>query len=404
MNPDDVLTVSDLTFRIKARLEGMFPSVWVTGEVSNLTRASSGHIYFSLKDDEAQLKAVIWRTAARELRFDLQNGMEVLCCGNLDLYPPRGTYQLVTRRVEPLGEGALQLAFRQLQQRLSKEGLFDPALKRPLPRFPRCIAVVTSPSGAAIRDFLEVLRRRWRKTEVLIIPARVQGEGSAAEIARGIQAANRLNPRPDILVVTRGGGSLEDLWSFNEEIVVRAIHESALPVVSAVGHEVDVTLSDLVADLRAATPTEAAELVTPDEAEVRAVLVGAGQRINQILRRRLQMSRERLMTLAKRRELQRPEFLFEVPKQRLHEMSHRLTRVIQQRLESEQQTVAQFAARLDGLSPLEVLARGYSVTKTTDGNVVRSIDEVASGEKLTTIVGDGEIHSRVESVENRTLQ
>ncbi len=247
-----ILTVGQLTAEIKDVLESTFAEVWVSGEISNLSRPQSGHCYLTLKDQDAQLRAVLWRTAASRVRFDLDDGLEVICHGRLDLYPPRGSYQLVIDQILPKGLGALELALRKLRERLAAEGLFDAARKRPLPRFPRQIAIVTSPTGAALRDFLEVLRRRWRGTDVLVLPARVQGEGAAAEIAAAIAVANRLARPIDVLVVARGGGSLEDLWAFNEEAVVRAIDASRIPVVSAIGHEIDVTLADLVADVRGA--------------------------------------------------------------------------------------------------------------------------------------------------------
>jgi len=233
--PRQVLSVSELTAALKEVLEGCFPKVWVSGEISNLSRPQSGHSYFTLKDDQAQIRAVLWRTAASRVKFDVQDGMQVICQGYLDLYAPRGTYQLVIEQMLPKGMGALELALRKLRERLAAEGLFDPNRKRPLPRFPRRIALVTSPTGAAVRDFLEVLRRRWRGVDVLIIPVRVQGAGAAREIAAGIELANRLRQPIDVLVVARGGGSLEDLWAFNEEPVVRAIFASRIPVISAVG-------------------------------------------------------------------------------------------------------------------------------------------------------------------------
>ncbi len=254
------LSVSQLTLLIKESLETEFPAVWVSGEVSDVAKPQSGHVYLTLKDKQAQIRGIIWRTVAARLKFDLRDGQEVVCRGGLDVYPPRGVYQLIIRQIEPLGVGALQLALRQLHQRLAAEGLFDPSHKQPLPRFPQRVAFVTSPTGAAIRDFLEVARRRWSGVQVLVIPAKVQGAGAAADIVRGIETANRLADPPDVLVVGRGGGSLEDLWCFNEEPVVRAIYASRIPVVSAVGHEIDVTLSDLVADVRALTPSEAASV------------------------------------------------------------------------------------------------------------------------------------------------
>ncbi len=252
MSDQSALTVSQLTAQIKGLVEESFPGVWVTGEVSNFSRPQSGHCYFTLKDDKAQIRAVMWRGTATKLNFDPTDGLDLVCHGRLDVYAPRGSYQLVIDQAYPKGVGALESALRQLREKLEREGLFDPSRKRPLPKFPRRIAFVTSPTGAAIRDFLEVLRRRWAGVEVLVVPARVQGEGAAAEIAAGIQLANRIRPSIDVLVVGRGGGSLEDLWAFNEEVVVRAVAASQIPTVSGVGHEIDVSLSDLAADVRAA--------------------------------------------------------------------------------------------------------------------------------------------------------
>ena len=251
-----VLTVSALTLLIKEVVEGSFPLVWVSGEISNFSRPQSGHCYLTLKDDQAQIRAVIWRGTAATIRCDLHDGLEVICRGHLDLYALRGSYQLVVDELQPKGLGALEQALRRLREKLAAEGLFDRGRKRPFPTFPRRIAVITSPTGAAIRDFLQVLNRRWRGCDVLIVPVRVQGVGSAEEIARAIATVNRLLSPVDVLVVARGGGSLEDLWAFNEEPVVRAIAASRIPVVSGVGHEIDVTLADLAADLRALTPAK----------------------------------------------------------------------------------------------------------------------------------------------------
>ena len=252
-----LLSISQLNELLRETIQAVFPSVWVSGEISDLTRPQSGHVYLTLKDDQSQLRAVIWRGTARSLRFDLQDGMQVVCEGAVDIYPPRGTYQLVIRQLEPRGVGALQLVLTQLRERLTAEGLFDVRHKRPLPRFPRRIAVITSPTGAAIRDFLEVVRQRWHGSHVLLIPTRVQGAEATDEIIQALRLAQRLRPRPDVLVLTRGGGSLEDLWCFNEERLVREIHAAQIPLISAIGHEIDVTLADLVADVRALTPTEA---------------------------------------------------------------------------------------------------------------------------------------------------
>ena len=249
-SPPPILSVYELTAQIKDLLENSFPAVWVSGEISNLSRPQSGHCYLTLKDERAQIRAAIWRNVAARVEFDLADGLEVICCGHLDVYAPRGSYQLIVERIEPKGMGALELALRQLREKLAREGLFDPARKRPLPRLVRRVGLVTSPTGAAIHDFLQVLGRRWRGADVLVLPTRVQGTGAAEEIAAAIGTANRLPLAIDCLVVARGGGSLEDLWAFNEEVVVRAIFASRIPVISAIGHEIDVTLSDLVADVR----------------------------------------------------------------------------------------------------------------------------------------------------------
>jgi len=264
------LTVSELTRRLQGLLETEFVDVWVEGEVSNLKRAASGHMYFSLKDAGAQIRAVVWKTDARLLRFEPKDGMHVLARGSLRVYPPRGDYQVSVQVLEPLGKGSLAQAFEELKERLEKEGLFAPGRKRPLPLLPRRIAVVTSPTGAVIRDILRVLHRRHPTLEVLVYPVRVQGEGAAGEIARAISALNRLGGL-DVVILARGGGTLEDLWAFNEESVARAIVASRIPTLSAVGHETDVTIADFVADVRAPTPSAAAELVVQPREELQAL-------------------------------------------------------------------------------------------------------------------------------------
>src|SRR5437763_634675 len=302
----NTLTVAQLTAQIKNTLEGEFLSVWVVGEISNYSRPQSGHAYFTLKDDQAQIRAVMWRTAAARLKFDLADGLDVVCHGHIDVYAPRGSYQLVVDELQPKGVGALELALRKLREKLAAEGLFDAARKRKLPAFPRRVAFVTSPSGAAIHDFLQVLRRRWRGVDVLVIPGRVQGEGSAKEIVAGIRMANRISPRPDVLIVGRGGGSLEDLWSFNEEPVVRAIAASKIPTVSAVGHEIDVTLADLAADVRALTPSEAAERVIPSAEELIARINILQRRMRSMLAQRATAARRHVEQLARSRVLRNP--------------------------------------------------------------------------------------------------
>jgi exodeoxyribonuclease VII large subunit len=394
-----VLTVSELTRQIKSFLEGAFPSVWIAGEMSDISRPRSGHVYFTLKDAEAQIRGVMWRSTASRVRFDLGDGMEVLCRGSIDVYPPRGSYQLVVRHVEPRGEGALQKALRRLQQKLAAEGLFDTRRKRPLPPFPQRIAVVTSPTGAAIRDFLEVLRRRWPGVEVLVLPVRVQGEGAAAEIVAGIQLANQFRPAPDVLVVGRGGGSLEDLWSFNEETVVRAIVGSRVPVVSAVGHEIDVTLADLAADVRALTPSEAGERVVPSTEEILAQVRNLRVRLSTALRNRAADARSRLQAIAQRRALRRPDDRIHDFDRRIDELENRLVQAIRRTQAISRERLGGLASRLETLSPLAVLARGFSLTeRTTDGRMIRSAAEVAPGEQITTKLLQGRLVSRVEEV------
>jgi exodeoxyribonuclease VII large subunit len=394
-----ILSVSQLTQAIKETLEGEFPAVWVAGEISNFSRPQSGHCYLTLKDDDAQIRAVVWRMAASRVRFDMHDGLEVVCQGYLDVYAPRGSYQLVIQRIEPRGVGALELALRQLRDRLAREGLFAPERKRRLPRFPRRIAFVTSPAGAAVRDFLEVLRRRWHGVHVMIVPVRVQGDGAAAEIAAGIELVNRLANDVDVLVVGRGGGSLEDLWAFNEEAVVRAIHASRIPVVSAVGHEIDVTLADLVADVRALTPSEAAERVVPLAEEILAYLNAQQQRLSTALRTRAAGARARLDALATCRALRRPLERTQLLSRRLDELQARARRAIQRRAELARHALDARSGQLDSLSPLAVLARGYSLTtRLDDDRLVRSGNDVSTGDRVRTRLRDVELLCRVEDV------
>jgi exodeoxyribonuclease VII large subunit len=395
--PEPVLTVSELTAEIKDVLETAFGSVWVCGEISNFSRPSSGHCYFTLKDDAAQLRAVIWRTAANRLTCDLADGLEVICQGNLDLYPPRGSYQLVVERLLPKGLGALERALRQLREKLAAEGLFDKKHKKTLPAFPRRVAFVTSPTGAAIRDFLQVARRRWQGTDLWIVPVRVQGPGASQEIAAAIAAVNRLADPPDVLVIGRGGGSLEDLWAFNEEVVVRAIFASKIPVVSAVGHEIDVTLSDLVADVRALTPSEAAERVVPSADDVRHRLAEHRQRLVAALRGWATHARSRLMSLAAHGVFRRPLDRVRLLSQRVDELHGRQGRALDNLLAIARRRTDALGGRLAALNPTAVLKRGYSITRRTrDGALVRTASDAAPGERLSTRVADGEISSRVE--------
>jgi exodeoxyribonuclease VII large subunit len=398
--PARPLSVSELTAQVKDLLEAAFPSLWVAGEISNFSRPQSGHCYLTLKDDRAQLRAAMWRPVASRVRFDMHDGLEVVCRGRLEIYAPRGTYQLIIEEIEPKGMGALELALRQLREKLAREGLFDPARKRPLPSFVRQIAVVTSPTGAAIRDFLQVLGRRWRGADVLIAPVRVQGEGAAQEIAAAIATLNRLARPIDCLVVTRGGGSLEDLWAFNEEPVVRAIAASRIPVISAVGHEIDVTLSDLAADLRALTPSEAAELVAPAAEELLGELRQIKNRLTAALRSRALTARSRLDAINRHHVFRRPrQHVYDLTRL-VDEWSGRMHRSMRQIFQHAQHSLNSTSARLESLGPLAVLARGYSITqRTSDGRVIRSASELTPGERISTRFARGKSISRVEEIE-----
>ena len=392
-----VYTVRDLSRAVKELLEGTFPQgVWVAGEVSNLKKHTSGHWYLTLKDKESQLPAVIYRGVNLRLRFDLHDGLEVIARGRLAVYVPRGEYQLQVEEVQPRGIGPLELAFRQLKEKLSQRGYFDPRRKKPLPPFPRRLALVTSPTGAAVRDMLETLNRRWPLTEVWVYPVMVQGEGAGESIAAGIRKLNTMKG-VDLILVGRGGGSLEDLWAFNEECVARAIFESRIPVVSGVGHENDLVIADMVADQRALTPTDAATKVVPDQYEVRQGLDRTEERLRNLLRRRLELARTRLNNLAQRRSFRLPLEPIRDLERCLDEWGERLRRAVRQRLSRWQQHVEAQAGRLETLSPLNVLARGYSVTrKDVDQVVVRSAVQVQPGDRLLTLVSDGRIVSRVE--------
>jgi exodeoxyribonuclease VII large subunit len=393
-----VLTVGELTRQVKEVVEGGFPSVWVSGEVSNVSRPQSGHIYLTLKDAEATLRTVIYRGIALRLRFDLRDGLEVIARGRLSVYVPQGSYQLTVEELQPRGIGPLELAFQQLREKLLLKGYFDPKRKRPLPRFPRRVILVTSPTGAAVRDMIEILGRRWPSAEVWICPVPVQGEGAGLKIAEAMGRLNRVQGI-DVLIVGRGGGSLEDLWAFNEECVARAIHSSRIPVISAVGHETDVTIADLVADVRAATPSEAAERVVPNREEEMERLRSVGGGLRTLLVQQVQRARLRLDDLSRQRTFRLPLERLRDRERRLDDLGQRLQRAMKQRTVLMQQKLEATAGRLESLSPLNVLSRGYSLTRTADERrVIRSSEEVQPGDRLETLVQQGRLVSRVESV------
>ncbi len=390
------VSVSELTGHIKAILEGTFPGIWVAGEISDLSRPRSGHLYFTLKDDHAQIRGVIWRSTAMRMSHQIQEGESVLCLGDVEVYAARGAYQLIVRKVQPQGLGALQLAFQQLQAKLQAEGLFAAERKRPLPLYPRRIAIVTSPDGAAIRDFLKAARNRYRGVEVIVIPALVQGPEATRSIVQGIRAAHRMTPRPEVLVVSRGGGSLEDLWSFNEEPVVRAIAASEIPTVSAVGHEIDVTLADLAADVRALTPTDAATRVLPDADLLRRRVSELSLRLERCVRVAMRTRRATLQALATRSILRKPHELVHLRSRWLDELDARARRTMTAKLQLSRAKLATASASLSALSPLQVLSRGYSVTLDQDGNALSDATHVQPGQRITTRLKIGQIESIVE--------
>ncbi|MGS1125648.1 exodeoxyribonuclease VII large subunit [Rhodanobacter sp. UC4437_H4] len=438
--PRHVLTPSSLNRLVRDLLGDALPQVWIEGELSNVAKPASGHLYFTLKDSGAQVRCAMFKMKASVLRFRPIDGMQVLLRAKVGLYEPRGEFQLVAEYMEPAGEGALQREFEQLKARLDAEGLFDPARKRALPRYARRIGVVTSATGAAIRDVLSVLARRWPLADVEILPVPVQGREAPPAIVAMLRKASA-SARYDVLLLTRGGGSLEDLWAFNDEAVARAIHASAVPVVSAVGHEIDFSIADFVADLRAPTPSAAAELLVPDAVAVdrhlrqlqqrlatlqQRRMQGNAQRVDHLLARlqaqrpqaRLQRDRERLVHLHRRllgamREQQqrrqsqldraRSRLLGQHPQQRLPllrhrlgELTQRLRHAIERRLERDRLTLQQAARALHTVSPLATLERGYAILFDEAGKVLRSTQGVEAGTALRARLADGELGLRVE--------
>ncbi len=435
-----VYSVTELTREIKLSLERTFYNLWVAGEVSNLKLHASGHYYFTLKDDQAQIPAVLFRGSTRHLRFRPQDGMAVLVWGHVTVFEPRGAYQLRVERMEPRGKGSLQLAFEQLKEKLGKEGLFESARKRPIPLLPQRLGIVTSTSGAALRDICRVLHRRFPNLEVLVYPAQVQGELAAAEIAKGIQVLNRLSGF-DVLIVARGGGSLEDLWPFNEESVARAIAASKIPVMSAVGHEVDFTIADFVADVRAPTPSAAAEMVVQRKDDfrervrnlegrleksaryrvrelrarvdrvaghqaflaVRHALETRGQRVDEGVHRarfhvdrRLSRLRQQLQALSARLSERRVDRRLGEARARLARLLARLETAERTRLHRGRRAFGEVASKLDALSPLSVLGRGYSLAWSAQGKLLRSSDEAEVGDAVRVDLARGRLHCRVE--------
>jgi exodeoxyribonuclease VII large subunit len=391
-----ILTITQLTARIKGLIEENFSDVWAEGEVSNLTVPQSGHAYFTLKDEQSQVRAVLFRSSQRFLKFTLQHGMQVICRGRVSVYEPRGEYQFIVDYIEPKGMGALQLAFEQLKERLEKEGLFSLERKKPLPLLPRRIGVVTSPTGAAIRDILRVIKRRHPRMHLLLYPVPVQGSEAAPSIVEAIRHFNR-RQAVDVMIVGRGGGSLEDLWAFNEEAVARAIFASTIPVISAVGHETDYTIADFVADLSAPTPSAAAEMVARSEESFRELIGSLESNLVRSMRLKTERTRASLREFA--RMLIDPRRLLEQYAQRIDELAARLASGLKQYVKRDRALLASLSAGLDHLNPLGILSRGYSVTKKMpDETILKNAADLRPGDVISTQLHSGSLISRVERV------
>jgi len=425
---DLVYTVSQVTELVKAALETAFPQVWVEGEISGFTKAASGHIYFSLKDEKSILKAVLWKSEAQKVPFEMKPGLKVVCRGRITVYAARGDYQLSVDLVEPKGKGALQLAFEQLKEKLKAEGLFEPGRKKKLPLRPKTIGIVTSPTGAAIRDILRILERRYAKLHILIYPARVQGEGAAREIAAGLDYLDTL-PAVDVIIVGRGGGSIEDLWAFNEEAVARAIFRSGKPVISAVGHEIDFTIADFVADVRAPTPSAAAEIVIEKEEAFEERINTMSLRLGELVRGSLRERRYEVDDLARHRIFEsfrlglkelihrvddldtKARNVIQAKRRGLAELkiaaalsSERLKNLLAHGLRDRRAVWEKLSTNLHNLSPLNILKKGYAVCSKDGGlRLVQKIDEIAEEDSVIVSFYRGEFEARVRTVDRKKL-
>ena len=396
-----VYSVSQVNGYLKELVDGdpLLRGLLVRGEVSNYKCYPSGHHYFSLKDEQGSIRCVMFRGDAARLRFKPVNGLSVIAYGRVSVYPRDGQYQLYCTQLMEDGRGALDRAFEELKKKLEAQGLFDPAKKQPLPAYPRRIALVTSPAGAAVRDMIRILRQRWPLTEVLVVPVRVQGEGAAEEIAAAIHQVNNRDDI-DLIITGRGGGSREDLWAFNEEPVAWAIALSNIPVISAVGHEPDVTISDYVADLRASTPSNAAELAVPDQQQERQRLEGLTLRLRQAMEVQLDRDRKELRRLEQSRVLRNPVAVVDDQRMRLDSAQRRLALALERTLRRGRVELAGLAGRVDAMSPLKVLSRGYAIAKAED-RAVTTVEQVQPGQAMDVLVADGVYHCRVEEKEEQ---
>lgn len=391
-----VFSVTAISMAIKQMMEGVFRGIFVEGEISTLREAASGHIYFSLKDREALLGAVMFKWDARKYAGELQEGLQVRVFGDLSCYPKQGKYQIVVRSMEALHKGNLFLEFEKLKKKLQAEGLFDEAHKKPIPPYPTRIGVVTSPTGAAVRDILSVLKRRNPHLEVLIAPTLVQGEEAAAQIAQAIADLNRFKPAVDVILVGRGGGSMEDLWAFNEEPVARAIYHSKIPVISCVGHEVDFTMADFAADLRAPTPSAAAELVAANADGLRTHIAQLQKRLLQSVSLFYERAKARYDLAVNSRVFKNPQTLTQNKEMELDDLTLRLHDAYKTNWQTFAHRFNLLQNKLSALNPQEVLKRGYSITRTADGRIVSRVMQVKEGDDLFTQVKDGMIRSEIK--------
>lgn len=428
VKPERIYTVSEITQLIKLELESTFPLLWVEAEISNFRRPHSGHLYFTLKDETSQLRAVMFRSEALQVPFELKDGLQVVCKGRINVYEPRGEYQLLVEVIEPKGKGALQLAFEQLKEKLKKEGLFDTRFKKKVPLFPKKLGVVTSPRGAAIVDILQTLERRFARLHILVYPVRVQGEGAAEEIVEGIDYLGSL-PGVDVIIVGRGGGSIEDLWAFNEEKVARAIWNCPVPVISAVGHEIDFTISDFVADIRASTPSGAAEIVVEKEESFVERIENLEKRVIHQEEYFLQEQRHRVFSLIHHRAFQNFKLrllnlhqridqlemkalssiksrqkLISEAKSQIVLLEEKMGGAVRERLQNFLGTWERLSAQLHNLSPLNILKKGYALCWRDGGRfLIRSIEEITKKQKVTVSFYKGEFTCVVRNVDEAKL-
>ena len=389
---DKVFSVSELNGYVKDLLDSddVLAGVYVRGELSNYKVYPSGHHYFTMKDTDGALRCVMFKGSASKMRYRPENGMSVVAFGRVAVYPRDGVYQLYVNELTPDGAGDLYVAFEQLKEKLLKEGLFDERFKKPIPRYPKTIAVITSSAGAAVRDIIRILKARWPITKVIVMPVRVQGTEAPQEIAGAIFYANE-HEIADLIITGRGGGSIEDLWAFNDERVARAIFMSKIPVISAVGHEPDVTIADFVADLRASTPSNAAELAVPDMNDVLEALQGAKMRLRQAIGREIKLLRQRISDVSEKRALQSPKYYIDDKRILIDRSQDRLLSAMQRSIHTDREKYTGFAAALDALSPLKVLGRGYAIALRADGKIVKKAADVVPGDHVTVRLKKDEI-------------